>query len=155
LAENDTFRYNGEIMGVVPKIVYRQTSNRIVAAIDLEKNLNDKTVHIIVNKKNSNIDLRAVLAILNSKMINYFFQSFKQEEGRAFAQVKTVDIKNLPLAVPSAQIQKELSELADKIINTKKLNSSISTVELEDQIDGLIYELYGLSDADVEIITNS
>ena len=142
-------------MGVVPKIVYRQTSNRIVAAIDLEKNLNDKTVHIIVNKKNSNIDLRAVLAILNSKMINYFFQSFKQEEGRAFAQVKTVDIKNLPLAVPSAQIQKELSELADKIINTKKLNSSISTVELEDQIDGLIYELYGLSDADVEIITNS
>jgi hypothetical protein len=88
-------------------------------------------------------------------MINYFFQSFKQEEGRAFAQVKTVDIKNLPLAVPSAQIQKELSELADKIINTKKLNSSISTVELEDQIDGLVYELYGLSDADVEIITNS
>ena len=142
-------------MGVVPKIVYRQTSNRIVAAIDLEKNLNDKTVHTLVNKKNSNIDLRAVLAILNSKMINYFFQSFKQEEGRAFAQVKTVDIKNLPLAVPSAQIQKELSELADKIINTKKLNSSISTVELEDQIDGLVYELYGLSDADVEIITNS
>jgi adenine-specific DNA-methyltransferase len=155
LAENDTFRYNGEIMGVVPKIIYRQTSNRIVAAIDLEKNLNDKTVHTLVNKVNSNIDLRAILAILNSKMINYFFQSFKQEEGRAFAQVKTVDIKNLPLAVPSAQILKELSELADKIINTKKLNSSISTVELEDQIDELVYKLYGLSDEDVEIINNS
>ena len=142
-------------MGVVPKIIYRQTSNRIVAAIDLEKNLNDKTVHTLVNKVNSNIDLRAILAILNSKMINYFFQSFKQEEGRAFAQVKTVYIKNLPLAVPSAQILKELSELADKIINTKKLNSSISTVELEDQIDELVYKLYGLSDEDVEIINNS
>ena len=142
-------------MGMAPKIVYRQTSNRIVATIDPEKMFNDKTVHILVNKENSNIDLRVVLAILNSKLINYFFQSFKQEEGRAFAQVKTVDIKNLPLAVPSAQIQKELSELADKIINTKQQDNSISTVELEDQIDRLVYDLYGLSEEDVAIISNS
>ena len=155
LAENDTFRFNREIMGMAPKIVYRQTSNRIVATIDPEKMFNDKTVHILVNKENSNIDLRVVLAILNSKLINYFFQSFKQEEGRAFAQVKTVDIKNLPLAVPSAQIQKELSELADKIINTKQQDNSISTVELEDQIDRLVYDLYGLSEEDVAIISNS
>jgi len=155
LAENDTFRFNGGIMETSPKIIYRQTSNRIVGTIDFEKNFNDKTVHIVINKEHSNIDLKAILAILNSKMINYFFQSFKQEEGRAFAQVKTVDIKNLPLVVPSAEIEEKLTKLVDEILSAKKQDNSINTSELEDQIDCLVYELYGLSDEDIEIIRNS
>jgi hypothetical protein len=141
-------------MEASPKIVYRQTSNRLVAAIDFDGNFNDKTVHILVSKENINIDLKVVLAILNSKMINYFFQSFKQEEGRAFAQVKIVDIKNLPFVVPSDSIQKELAELTDQIMERKKQGDSASYANLEDRVDALVYDLYGLSKEEIEVVEN-
>lgn len=155
LEENDTFRFSQELMERVPKIIYRQTSNKIVAAIDFNKNFNDKTVHIVVNKEENDFDLKAVLAILNSKMINYFFQSFKEEEGRAFAQVKTVDIKNLPFVIPSKAIQIELALLVNQILLLKSQDNSANTTDLENQIDQLVYQLYELSEDEIKIIENA
>jgi hypothetical protein len=136
----------------VPKIIYRQTSNKIVAAIDFNKNFNDKTIHIIVNKEENNYDLKAILAILNSKMSNYFFQSFKEEEGRAFAQVKTVDIKNLPFVIPNDTLQIKLTELVDQILTLKSQDSSADATTLENQIDQLVYKLYDLTEDEIKII---
>lgn len=150
LDEKDTFRFSQDIMRRAPKIIYRQTSNKIVAAIDYNQNFNDKTVHIIVNKDGNNFDLKAILAILNSKMMNYFFQSFKEEEGRAFAQVKTVDIKNLPFMFPNREIESELSAVVDKILSNQL--EDIDTTELETQINQLVYLLYGLTEEEIQII---
>ena len=161
LDENDTFRFSQEIMEKVPKIIYRQTSNKIVAALDLNRNLNDKTVHIVVNGANYDFDLRAVLGILNSKMMNYFFQSFKEEEGRAFAQVKTVDIKNLPFVAFSKAQQQPIIALVDALLaakqNSQSLNDSItqSINEWEAQIDELVYALYGITAAERAVIEGS
>jgi hypothetical protein len=152
LEENDTFRFSQELMERVPKIIYRQTSNKIVAAIDFNKNFNDKTIHIIVNKEENNYDLKAILAILNSKMSNYFFQSFKEEEGRAFAQVKTVDIKNLPFVIPNDTLQIKLTELVDQILTLKSQDSSADTTALETQIDQLVYQLYELTEEEIKIM---
>ncbi|MBA4276735.1 DUF559 domain-containing protein [Flavobacterium sp.] len=152
LDENDTFRFSQELMERVPKIIYRQTSNKIVAAIDFNKNFNDKTVHIIVNNEENNFDLKAVLAILNSKMINYFFQSFKEEEGRAFAQVKTVDIKNLPFVIPNETLQIELAALVNQILKLKSQDNSVDTKDLENEIDQLVYQLYDLTEEEIKIV---
>jgi hypothetical protein len=152
LEENDTFRFSQELMERVPKIIYRQTSNKIVAAIDFNKNFNDKTIHIIVNKEENNYDLKAILAILNSKMSNYFFQSFKEEEGRAFAQVKTIDIKNLPFVIPNDTLQIKLTELVDQILTLKSQDSSADATTLENQIDQLVYKLYDLTEDEIKII---
>jgi len=152
LDENDTFRFSQELMEKLPKIIYRQTSNKIVATIDFKKNFNDKTVHIIVNNEENNFDLKVVLGLLNSKMINYFFQSFKEEEGRAFAQVKTVDIKNLPFVIPNETIQIELSELVNQILTKKSKDNSADTTNLENDIDQLVYQLYELTEDEIKIV---
>ena len=153
LEENDTFRFSQEIMEKVPKIIYRQTSYKIIAALDFNKNFNDKTIHIIVNNENNSFDLKSILAILNSKMMNYFFQSFKQEEGRAFAQVKTVDIKNLPFNIQTKEQQKQFSILVDTIITQKQ--ESNETTALEKQIDNLVYKLYSLTAQEINTIENN
>jgi hypothetical protein len=90
IQEFDSF--SKDFFDKTPKIVYRQTSNKIIATIDVDKNCCDKTVHILVNNEISKYDLRYVLGLLNSKLLNYYFNSYKDEEGRAFAQVKTVTI---------------------------------------------------------------
>jgi Ribonuclease G/E len=138
-----------------PKIIYRQTSNKIIAAIDFDKRFNDKTAHIIVNKDDNNYNLKVVLAIINSKLINYYFQSFKEEAGRAFAQVKTIDIKNLPFIYPNNQSEIILINLVDKVTNIKSNAPTFDHSEVEKQIDQLIYQLYELTEEEIQIIENS
>ena len=152
LDKNDTFRFSQVLMEMTPKIIYRQTSNKIIAAIDFEKNFNDKTVHILVNKEENNFNLKFISAILNSRLINYFFQSFKGEEGRAFAQIKTVDIKNLPFPTIIGSMQNDMSVLVDEIINSKKQNPTTDTTHLETQIDQLVYELYDLTAEEIAVV---
>jgi hypothetical protein len=152
LDENDTFRFSQELMERVPKIIYRQTSNKIIAAIDFHQNFNDKTVHIIVNRDEYTFDLKTIIAMLNSKLMNYFFQSFKEEEGRAFAQVKTVDIKNLPFIVPDELTQSKLNSVVDEILKKKSDDISSDTTVLENEIDQLVYKLYDLTEEEIKII---
>jgi adenine-specific DNA-methyltransferase len=151
LDKNDTFRFSEDFLKRSQKIVYRQTSNKLVGALDVNQNYNDKTIHIIVNKPEYNFDLRFVLALFNSKLINYFFQSFKEEEGRAFAQVKTVDIKNLPFINASEFEQLSLITLVDQIIQT---NGS-DTVSLQKEIDYNVYKLYNLTPEEIKIVESS
>jgi hypothetical protein len=155
LDENDTFRFSQELMERVPKIIYRQTSNKIIAAIDFHQNFNDKTVHIIVNRDEFTFDLKTIIAMLNSKLMNYFFQSFKEEEGRAFAQVKTVDIKNLPFIVPNELTQSKLTSVVDEILKKKSDDISSDTTVLENEIDQLVYKLYDLTEEEIAIVEGS
>lgn len=150
LNENDTFRFSQTIMEVSPKLIYRQTSNKIIGAIDFDQNFNDKTVHIIINKEGQDFNLKTVLGILNSKVLNYFFQSMKEEVGKAFAQVKTVDIKNLPFKKPSDEMERDICALVDQILECK--NQGTDSTEFENQIDQLIYQLYDLTKEEIKEI---
>ena len=152
LNANDTFRFSDDFLKRNLKIVYRQTSNKLIGALDDQQLYTDKTVHLIVNKENFNFDLKYVLALFNSQLLNYFFRSFKEEEGRAFAQVKTVDIKNLPFQEIEKDKQKPFIELVDQILTAKKSDPNADTSELEKQIDHLVYKLYQLTYNEVKII---
>ena len=90
--------------------------------------------------------------MLNSKVMNYFFQSFKEEEGRAFAQVKTVDIKNLPFIVPSELIQSELVSIVDEILKENSEDISSDTTDLQNKIDRLVYKIYDLTEEEIQFI---
>jgi hypothetical protein len=153
LNENDTFRFSEELLKSKEKIVYRQTSNQIIASLDTNQNLCDKTVHIIINKDN-NISLKYLLSILNSKLMNYYFKSYKEEEGRAFAQVKTVDIKNLPFVFDD-KLEFALNLKVDQILTLKKDNPAADTSVLEREIDVMVYALYGLTEEEIKIVEES
>ncbi|MBO6036373.1 MAG: N-6 DNA methylase, partial [Acetobacter sp.] len=120
LNENDIFRFSEDILEKNPKIVYRQTSNRLIGAIDNSSYHNDKTVHIIIPKENYNIDLRSILCIFNSKLMNYCYTVMTEEEGQVFAQVKTVNVKKLPILNLTKEQQNSLSLKAEKMIELNK-----------------------------------
>ncbi|WP_233883435.1 type IIG restriction enzyme/methyltransferase [Tenacibaculum piscium] len=151
LNENDVFRFSKDFFEMSPKIIYRQTSKDIIATIDLNQNYNDKTVHTLVNKKESNYDLYFIVGLLNSSLFNYYLHFYKQEEGKAFAQIKTVDIKRLPFL-----FKKEdsilIKNIVNKILSIKKENPESDTSVLEKQIDQMVYKLYGLTADEVAIV---
>jgi len=153
LNENDVFRYSKDFFEMKPKIIYRQTSKDIIATIDLQENYNDKTVHILVNNEESNFNLYYVVGLLNSSLLNYYLHFYKQEEGKAFAQIKTVDIKRLPFLFDktfSTSIAKQVNE----IFTLKKDNPKADTTILEKEIDQMVYKLYDLTEEEIAIVEN-
>jgi hypothetical protein len=157
----DVFGFSEAFLTRSPKIIYRQTSPDIRATIDYDKNYLDKTVHLIVPKaEDQKIDLKYVLCLLNSKLFQYVYSYLSQENrGRAFAQVKTTYIKKLPLKVTSAEEQNKFINLVDKILaitrsdDYQNNDSKQAEVEkLEEQIDQMVYKLYGLTPDEIAII---
>jgi adenine-specific DNA-methyltransferase len=47
---------------------------------------------------------------------------------------------------------KDLSTLSNKIISAKRANSQADTSTWEGEIDQLVYQLYGLTEDEVEIV---
>lgn len=137
----DVFRYSSNYLEVSPKITYRQTSNRIIAAIDTNKYLCDKTVHIIVPKDEMG-SIWYLVALLNSKLFVYFYNYISQElEGRAFAQVKTTYIKRLPLIELEEANKKALGKVALMISILKNYKREEANT-FEKLVDAMVYELY-------------
>jgi len=163
LNNNDIFRYSQNFFEFTPKIIYRQTSSNIIATIDYDSLFLDKTVHLIIPKNNNiEVDLLFLLALLNSKFINYIYFYISQEtKGRVFSQVKTTYIKQIPIRICHKDNQKIFIEIVNKILKIKKdedylmsLSKQKTVKQYENQIDLMVYKLYDLSVDEIEIVEN-
>ncbi|MCL2511789.1 MAG: Eco57I restriction-modification methylase domain-containing protein [Bacteroidales bacterium] len=163
LNKNDIFRFTPEILEANAKIVYRQTSSKLVGTLEMNKYHNDKTVHIILPRDGYDIELKYVLGLFNSKLLNYYYSKLVSEEGRAFAQVKTINVKQLPYVEADVKQQEQIIKHVDQLLH---LNKELQTATLpnqkeliqariahsEDKINEIVYELYGLTEEEVKII---
>jgi len=78
------------------KIMVRQTSDRIISAVDYQGLLSLNNVHNIVIK-NDILKYETLTCILNSKLMDFYYKFLVPEEGRTFAEVKAVNLKRLPI----------------------------------------------------------
>jgi len=78
------------------KIMVRQTSDKIISAIDKEGYISLKSVHNIVITDNI-LTYETLLCILNSKLMDFYYKFLVPEEGRTFAEVKAVNLKRLQI----------------------------------------------------------
>ena len=146
------FRPREESDFATPKIIVRQTADRIIAAFDKEIGFYPINTVNVVKLESEDIDFNlAVLGILNSKLITLFYQEISQEGGRILAEVKPSRVKAVP--IPYFKNTKSLSKLVQNIIDKKQ--ESKNTSNEEKQIDQLVYQLYELTEKEIDIIENS
>lgn len=148
------------------KIVIRQTGDSLIATLDKNGFLCLNNLHTI-NLKDKTFDMRYILGLINSKLLNYYFQYLNPEKGEALAEVKATNVKRLPLKDVSKNKQEIIANLVDKILNLNKellnvvenSNSWISIKEeikkTDKKIDEEVYKLYDLAPEEIEIIKNS
>jgi adenine-specific DNA-methyltransferase len=135
-----------------PKIIIRQTAETIIAAIDQDGYITRHSTHLIIPNENTNI--KVLLAILNSNVIDYYYRSLIPETGKVFPEVKIANIKKLPIRrVDDPLIINEIEKIVDRIIFDKKQN--METEELESQINILLYGIYDLTPEDVKVIEDA
>lgn len=107
-------------------------------------------------KLHAQISYKALTGIINSNFIGWYFRKkFQISNEDTFPQIMIRDI--LQFAVPNVQndTTKQIENLVETIIETKQTTPSVSTGNLEKEIDMLVYSLYGLTGEEIGIIENS
>lgn len=143
------------------KILTRQTADKIIASYDTDGYYYSNTLHgtTITSK---GYHPYYVLAIMNSSLTNWYYRTTTSEGGKVFAQVKIAILRILPVFNMSLPEQKPFISIVDKIINIKQHNGFDKDIakaaevnELEKQIDQLVYDLYGLTKEEIDIVKNA
>jgi len=92
--------------------------------------------------------VKYLLAIVNSK----YAQSYLRANRRSNIHLYPNDWKQLPVPVTTNEKQDQVVGLVDQILQARKLNSIADVEKIERQIDELVYDLYGLTDAEIALI---
>ena len=143
------FSLRNEKIFVNEKIIIRQTSDIPIATYDNDKFITRHSIHIIY-LNNDEYKLKSILALINSKLIKFYYKLLVPESGKTFAEVKIVNLKQIPIKPESKTIQEQFVDNVDQILLDKK--ASKDTQYLEDQIDLMVYKLYELTYEEVLIV---
>jgi len=112
-----------------PKLLLRKTGDKIISTLDRKNLLCLDNLHVgnILDKE---YDLRYILAVLNSKLMNQYYNLISLELGRVMAQTDIETIELLPIKPASKEEQKKIAKLVDKILLlNEQLNKEKSTKE--------------------------
>jgi hypothetical protein len=138
-----------------PKIIVRQIVSgnplRIYAGYSAEEYYFTQIGFSIISRPDSSADLKYLLALLNSSLINFFHNyKYLDIEKVVFQKILIANCKCFPIKLP--QNQKPYITLVDKILEAKKENPQANTLKWEKQIDVMVYHLYNLTYDEAKIV---
>lgn len=157
------FRSRYPELFISPKIMIRQTADKIIAAADNDVNYYCiDSVNVALLKDEYRPEIGYFVGLLNSRLLNLFYSQIAQEAGRVLAQVKPQRIKMLPIVLPSKDKRQRLTLLVSRITQLVVANKGDSKIgkdkeldNLRDQLDEQVMDIYGLMPEEKEIVRNS
>jgi adenine-specific DNA-methyltransferase len=133
-----------------PKILIREAGAVITAAYD------DENYYIMSSLYNAllidnQFNLKYILALINSSLYQYLMNklTFEKTKG-AFTKAKIYHYYKLPVKVTTNQ--DSIINLVDYIMEQKRIDINSDTSKEEQEIDRLVYKLYGLTYDEVKVI---
>jgi hypothetical protein len=150
------------------KILLKRIATKIEGTFSEDKQLAFNTVYSVYNEKFSRNQFLFTLGILNSKLIHFYYEHSYNIGMNLTTQVtidflSTIPIKTIleaqqkPIADSVDRIlslNKRLNELGDKMTDERKVLEDEIT-KTDEQIDELIYKIYGISEDEKRIIEDS
>ena len=100
------------------------------------------------------LDARALLGILNSALIFYYFKLIAQTSGMGTTRWFKEYVSVFPTPQLSAEAQAALIALVDRILAAKRTGDGATVPDLEAEIDAHVFRLYGLTPEEIELVTN-
>ncbi|MFH1200636.1 MAG: N-6 DNA methylase [Candidatus Micrarchaeota archaeon] len=114
--------------------------------------LTDSVVAIIPKKAS----LHLLLGLLNSRLLSAYITAISPYvQGKYYNYSKSY-VEKLPIKLPTDKGEEAIAEKitanVKEIIKLKKRDENANTANLESEIDGLVFELYGITDEERKII---
>jgi len=150
LAAPRTFRiFNGN------KIIIREITGKyphsIVATFTDEIFLFNMSNIAIIEKENSTVSLKYILALLNSKLMShYFMKNTAKSVRQLFPKLILEDLRKFPIKVIAPDDQQPFIDLVDQILFQKQKGED--STDNERKIDELVYQLYDITPEEQKII---
>ncbi len=134
------------------KIVWQEMAKEGKFLIDKNKFYSLDTTRFLTG-----IDLTYLLGILNSKFFLFAFKNYYAggHLGSKGVRFKSEFMKNFPvppIMEANQYIATEMETLVEKIIAAKQADSDADILDLENEIDKLVYELYNLTEDEIAIV---
>jgi Eco57I restriction endonuclease. len=136
------------------KIIVRKTGKKIIAALDTKGYIVEQSLYGIINLSQE-FSYKYVLAVLNSKLIEWYYLNFLVTNINSTPQIKKYSLNKIPIKYCDKEKQKEIEAIVDKIIlkteNLKKSNSIESIKndknikKLQRELDEKIFSLYDIN----------
>ena len=129
------------------KIVYPEFSSSSSFSWESGEYFNLDTTWFISGEVN-----KALLGILNSKLIWFYLKIISVQLGKNAVRMKKIYLDKLPIISLTKKEERDIEIIVDEITELKKLNKD--TQDLEERIDEMVYDLYGLTEDEKELIRN-
>jgi len=173
LTKSDNVRWGHQPSLDSAKILTRQTADRIIGTLDNGEYYTTNSIHTTILKDGANgFDLKYLLALLNSKLISFYYRKLFPEDGQVFSQVKLINLRQLPLKPISPEDQNYFIAQVDALLQERKAVEEIGNnkghdtpeyladVEMmlchlrerDEMLDQKVYELYQLSPDEIQTI---
>tara|TARA_R110001592_G_scaffold18274_1_gene76078 strand:+ start:175 stop:3816 length:3642 start_codon:yes stop_codon:yes gene_type:complete len=139
----------------LPRILVREITGKYPATIQAMYAegvyLNNKSI-LNVFQKDGSYSLFALLGYLNSKLVSFYHKRQTVKGNRKlFPKVVVKDLQNYPFVIDQIT-ETKIKELVAQILTEKQKDASADTNGLEKKIDDLVYNLYELTEGEIEII---
>lgn len=98
-------------------------------------------------------DMRFLTGLLNSKLVAYWLKQKGKMQGDNY-QVDKEPLLMIPLPSPEID-QAPIASKVSALIDGKRRDPEFNTLEVEKQIDKIVYEIYELDSAEISIIESN
>ena len=167
--EKDKSNFKSKDIYEKEKILLRRIGNKLIASIDFDKYYNLCDIYNLLLKDDTNINLKYLLSIINSKLMSYYLDIEFKSAKKIFPKIPIANLEKLPIKnlnlddKQDKEIYDKLVNLVDSIIDLNKklsseknpntnemLNARIQAVDKA--IDKIVYSLYNLTDEEIRVI---
>ncbi len=131
-----------------PKIVWMDLSDVPTFAYDDNTQFANNTVYFLSGGEN----LLFLLGYLNSKIATYLFSQIGSTSGVGTTRWQAFTMERLFVPHTTSEKQSRITELVDRLLMAKNVNPSTDTSSIEQEIDRLVYRLYGLTTEEIAVV---
>lgn len=134
------------------RILLRETGSFLTAVyLGNETIYSNRSLYSILITDRS-LNTKFVLALLNSSLLQWYYSNMFKGDTELFPKIRIAQAKQLPIKKVTAEQQRPIVELIDKILAQKQSSPNADTSSLENEIDKLVYQLYNLTPEEITII---
>lgn len=141
----EDYYYTGE------RLLIRETGSSLTVVYENDKLYSNRSLYSI-KIKDSRYEVKYVLACLNSKACQYYYSSKFKSETELFPKIRIKQARTLPIPAATPEKQQTIINLVNGILDIKKTDFTADTQKIENNIDLLVYQLYGLTYDEVLVI---
>ena len=127
----------------------------LVANIVEGEYCNNSLLHTVKLSPDNIHNSESLLAILNSKLMGYYFMQKYSRQEKTFPEIRIHELKSLPIIDNLAESDRDsLSQFVSGLIELNGTDRAKAD-SLEQMIDELVYKLYGLSQDYIQLVEQS